>query len=91
LNAALYERGSMKKIYKYMPFREEFFSNYCLRASQRGVLNDPFELSPAQDLVDKVLREGLVKTSLNKLNNLRLMVISMKLVLYHLLKTTITF
>ncbi len=59
LNAALYERGSMKKIYKYMPFREEFFSNYCLRASQRGVLNDPFELSPAQDLVDKVLREGL--------------------------------
>ncbi|EKO3632996.1 DUF2971 domain-containing protein [Vibrio metschnikovii] len=49
----------MKKIYKYMPFREEFFNNYCLRASQRGVLNDPFELSPAQDLVDKVLREGL--------------------------------
>ncbi|MEZ8198153.1 DUF2971 domain-containing protein [Vibrio splendidus] len=49
----------MKKIYKYMPFRKEFFNNYCLRASQRGVLNDPFELSPAQDLVDKVLREGL--------------------------------
>ncbi|UPR31675.1 DUF2971 domain-containing protein [Vibrio crassostreae] len=49
----------MKKIYKYMPFRKEFFNNFCLRASQRGVLNDPFELSPAQDLVDKVLREGL--------------------------------
>ncbi|EKO3466506.1 DUF2971 domain-containing protein [Vibrio fluvialis] len=49
----------MKKIYKYMPFREEFFTNYSLRASQRGVLNDPFELSPAQDFVDKVLREGL--------------------------------
>ncbi len=42
-----------------MPLREEFFVNYCLRASQRGVLNDPFELSPAQDLVDKVLLEGL--------------------------------
>ncbi|WP_447017434.1 DUF2971 domain-containing protein [Shewanella algae] len=49
----------MKKIYKYMPFRKDFFVDYCLRASQRGVLNDPFELSPAQDLVDKVLREGL--------------------------------
>ncbi|MDH0446968.1 MULTISPECIES: DUF2971 domain-containing protein [unclassified Shewanella] len=49
----------MKKIYKYMPYRREFFSSFCLRASQRGVLNDPFELSPAQDLIDKVLRDGL--------------------------------
>lgn len=49
----------MKKIYKYMPYRREFFSNFCLRASQRGVLNDPFELSPAQDLIDKILRDGL--------------------------------
>ncbi|WP_068717150.1 DUF2971 domain-containing protein [Vibrio tritonius] len=49
----------MKKIYKYMPFRSEFFNNYCLRASQRGVLNDPFELSPAQDLIDHILRDGL--------------------------------
>ncbi|QYK13918.1 DUF2971 domain-containing protein [Shewanella rhizosphaerae] len=51
----------MKKIYKYMPYREDFFLKFRLRASQRGVLNDPFELSPAQDLVDKVLRDGLSK------------------------------
>ncbi|WP_448246813.1 DUF2971 domain-containing protein [Thalassotalea agariperforans] len=42
-----------------MPFRKDFFNNFCLRASQRGVLNDPFELSPAQEFIDKVIKEGL--------------------------------
>ena len=42
-----------------MPFRKDFFENLCLRASQRGGLNDPFELSPAQDYIDRLQRGGL--------------------------------
>jgi hypothetical protein len=33
-----------------MPWRPEFFDGFYLRASQRGVLNDPFEFNPALDL-----------------------------------------
>ncbi|MFC3914625.1 DUF2971 domain-containing protein [Pseudaeromonas sharmana] len=40
----------MNKIYKYMAWRPEFFDGFYLRASQRGVLNDPFEFNPAFDL-----------------------------------------
>lgn len=42
-----------------MSFRKEFLTQPRLRASQRGVLNDPFELSPAQDLIDKALIDGI--------------------------------
>lgn len=34
-------------LYKYMPFRKEFFDNFYLRCTPRSALNDPFELSPS--------------------------------------------
>jgi len=34
-------------IYKYMPFREEFFENRWLRFTPRLELNDPFEVRPS--------------------------------------------
>jgi len=34
-------------IYKYMPFREEFFENRWLRFTPRLSLNDPFEVRPS--------------------------------------------
>ncbi|MGH1462752.1 MAG: DUF2971 domain-containing protein [Neptuniibacter sp.] len=34
-------------IYKYMPFREEFFENRWLRFTPRLYLNDPFEVRPS--------------------------------------------
>tara|TARA_R110001583_G_scaffold78533_3_gene212815 strand:- start:250 stop:1092 length:843 start_codon:yes stop_codon:yes gene_type:complete len=34
-------------LYKYMPFRKEFFENFYLRCTPRSALNDPFELRPS--------------------------------------------
>ena len=34
-------------VYKYMPFREEFFENRWLRFTPRLYLNDPFEVRPS--------------------------------------------
>ncbi|RLV58300.1 DUF2971 domain-containing protein [Parashewanella curva] len=48
----------MKKIYKYMPIREMLFQHPSLRGSQRGVLNDPFELNPAQELYDHLIKNS---------------------------------
>ncbi|MFC3681373.1 DUF2971 domain-containing protein [Bacterioplanoides pacificum] len=36
----------MNTLYKYMPFRQEFFDNFLVRCSQRAALNDPFEILP---------------------------------------------
>lgn len=36
-------------IYKYMPYRKEFFENFLLRISQKKALNDPFEIEPSLD------------------------------------------
>lgn len=36
----------MNTLYKYMPFRPEFFDNFLVRCSQRAALNDPFEMLP---------------------------------------------
>jgi hypothetical protein len=35
------------KIYKYMPYRKEFFENFLLRITQKNALNDPFEMEPS--------------------------------------------
>ncbi|WP_421299103.1 DUF2971 domain-containing protein [Aeromonas veronii] len=48
----------MNKIYKYMKFRPDFFKKPSLRLSQRCALNDPFELSPDQDTLDKILEDA---------------------------------
>ena len=48
----------MNKIYKYMKFRPNFFKKTSLRLSQRCALNDPFELSPDQDTLDKILEDA---------------------------------
>ncbi|MFM5593107.1 DUF2971 domain-containing protein [Aeromonas veronii] len=48
----------MNKIYKYMKFRPDFFKKPSLRLSQRCALNDPFELSPNQDTLDKILEDA---------------------------------
>lgn len=48
----------MNKIYKYMKFRSDFFKHPTLRLSQRCALNDPFELSPDQDTLDKILEDS---------------------------------
>jgi len=37
------------EIYKYMPYRKEFFENFLLRISQKTALNDPFEIEPSLD------------------------------------------
>ena len=34
-------------LYKYMPYRKEFFENFYLRCTPRSALNDPFELRPS--------------------------------------------
>ncbi|MAQ98969.1 MAG: hypothetical protein CMI00_00335 [Oceanospirillaceae bacterium] len=34
-------------VYKYMPYRKEFFENFYLRCTPRSALNDPFELRPS--------------------------------------------
>tara|TARA_Y100001934_G_scaffold283479_1_gene403619 strand:- start:16012 stop:16911 length:900 start_codon:yes stop_codon:yes gene_type:complete len=39
----------MNTLYKYMPFRQEFFENFLVRCSQRAALNDPFEMLPGVD------------------------------------------
>ncbi|MFP6844492.1 MAG: DUF2971 domain-containing protein [Thalassolituus sp.] len=36
-------------LYKYMPFRKEFFDNFYLRCTPRSALNDPFELRPSKE------------------------------------------
>lgn len=41
-----------------MKFRSDFFKNPSLRLSQRCALNDPFELSPDQDTLDKILEDA---------------------------------
>ena len=43
-----------------MPLRTDFFNIFFLRGSQRSVLNDPFELNPAQKLLDKLSKNGPV-------------------------------
>ncbi len=48
----------MNKIYKYMKFRSEFLKKPSLRLSQRCALNDPFEFSPVQDTLDKILEDA---------------------------------
>ncbi len=40
-------------IYKYMPYRPEFFENFYIRCSQRSVLNDPFEMEPGLESLIK--------------------------------------
>jgi hypothetical protein len=35
-------------LYKYMPFRKEFFDNFYLRCTPRSALNDPFEMLPSE-------------------------------------------
>ena len=41
-------------LFKYMPYRKEFFENFYLRCTPRSALNDPFELRPSNDyLFDK--------------------------------------
>lgn len=37
----------MNTLYKYMPFRPQFFENFLVRCSQRAALNDPFEMLPS--------------------------------------------
>ena len=34
-------------LFKYMPYRKEFFENFYLRCTPRSALNDPFELRPS--------------------------------------------
>lgn len=41
-----------------MKFRSDFFKKPSLRLSQRCALNDPFELSPDQDTLDKILEDA---------------------------------
>ena len=38
-------------VYKYTPFRKEFFDNFYLRCTPRSALNDPFELLPSLEYV----------------------------------------
>jgi len=39
----------MKTLFKYMPYRDAFFSNFYLRCTPRSALNDPFEMLPSKD------------------------------------------
>lgn len=39
--------SDIPSLYKYMPFRKEFFENLYLRCTPRSALNDPFELRPS--------------------------------------------
>lgn len=39
----------MNTLYKYMPYRPEFFENFLVRCSQRTALNVPFEMLPRLD------------------------------------------
>ena len=36
-------------LFKYIPYRQEFFENFYLRCTPRSALNDPFELRPSDD------------------------------------------
>lgn len=36
-------------LFKYMPYRKEFFENFFLRCTPRSALNDPFELQPSNE------------------------------------------
>lgn len=66
------------KLYKYIPYRKEFFQNYLLRASNRYALNDPFEVLPTNQYLAEIFQETLasyrtktvkeVKALLNKRN-----------------------
>ena len=38
-------------VYKYTPFRKEFFENFYLRCTPRSALNDPFELQPSLEFL----------------------------------------
>ena len=35
-------------LFKYMPYRKEFFENFYLRCTPRSALNDPFEVCPSE-------------------------------------------
>jgi hypothetical protein len=39
-------------LYKYMPYRKEFFKNFYLRCTPRSALNDPFELRPSDQYMN---------------------------------------
>ena len=54
----------LSSIYKYSPARDDFFDNYLIRATTRGALNDPFEVSLTNDFLDSAY--------LNKKSNKRL-------------------
>ena len=38
-------------LYKYMPYRKEFFENFYLRCTPRSALNDPFEMLPSEQYI----------------------------------------
>jgi hypothetical protein len=39
-------------LFKYMPYRKEFFENFYLRCTPRSALNDPFELRPSDQYMN---------------------------------------
>jgi hypothetical protein len=46
-------------LYKYIPYRPEFFSNYLIRISGKNALNDPFEFLPSHSyLSDLFIQQG---------------------------------
>lgn len=48
-------KNSVRKIYKYMPFRDNFFDNFYIRCSQKSALNDPFEMFPDLHTLCKIV------------------------------------
>ena len=55
-------------LYKYMPYRPEFFRNFYLRCTPRSALNDPFEMLPSTDyLIDCARKSCEPQTVIDKL------------------------
>lgn len=48
----------MNKIYKYLPYRNNMFDDFSLRATQKGGLNDPFELNPAEETINSIIKQN---------------------------------